>query len=590
MTDAQTRPASDRVAIDSLWGGVRVVVLDVETTIQPGGGSQRAVSIGAVTCRGGTVRGKWQTLINPQMPVHPDSRRIHGITDDHLVGEPTFAEVVSGVMSLLHEADGERLIVVCHNVGFDIGVLRYEAQLLGLDLPAVALLDTMGALASLVGVRPATKSLEALAAELGVINPRPHDALADAVACAEVVVELLQRAAQQGHTDIDTLLATVGSGTTLDITSGASLRGRQERFAKPLPEAHVAGHATALSKRAGRRMLAAWREQVAECAELRCRHLAPKILAAEAAPTAMLTELEGVLEDCCTRDDTAGAATVLGALLPLLVHLPPTKGRLGFRTATIAWAKTWSPKLRTLGRCADNDLCPACLIYEPCPLDAWPDTIAQLALGDPNRYARGFFETTGRERGTGVYTQWAKKLSDHRVPDSGVWMSVEHWRRIGQVARAEQLAQYAWEAGCRHPDVADAYAGQLAAAGKEADLLAALDVCDIALSTSDASTHDGWSRLRSRRSQLDGRLQRLVVRPSGKFDENGNPIPIRRHHPEAPHRVRTPRFARSLPAAPAAPETSATPPTTAGQSKQTGRSQQSRRLPKTSPDQTPDQR
>ena len=36
----------------------------------------------------------------------------------------------------------------------------------------------------------------------------------------------------------------------------------------------------------------------------------------------------------------------------------------------------------------------------------------------------------------------------------------------------------------------------------------------------------------------------LAFRHSGEYDEDGNPIPVRRHHPETPRRVRHPRFQR----------------------------------------------
>jgi len=197
----------DRVAVAALWGAVRIVVIDTETTLAPGGGSLRAVSVAAVTCRLGTVRGKFQTLINPEVPIDPQSKRIHGITDEHLIGEPTFAEVAGLLVPLLTETDGERLVLAAHNVGFDVSVLRNELQRIGSDLPDIPVIDTMGKLAALVDVRPPTKSLASLLDTLGLSNNRPHDALADAVACAEALVELLNRAAVNGHTDFDELLA-----------------------------------------------------------------------------------------------------------------------------------------------------------------------------------------------------------------------------------------------------------------------------------------------------------------------------------------------------------------------------------------------
>jgi len=68
---------------------------------------------------------------------------------------------------------------------------------------------------------------------------------------------------------------------------------------------------------------------------------------------------------------------------------------------------------------------------------------------------------------------------------------------------------------------------------------------DTALATQRGSTLDGWVRARSRRDLLAGQAQRLVVRYTGDFDDDGNPIPLRRHHPEQPERPpRTPRFQR----------------------------------------------
>lgn len=86
-----------------------------------------------------------------------------------------------------------------------------------------------------------------------------------------------------------------------------------------------------------------------------------------------------------------------------------------------------------------------------------------------------------------------------------------------------------------HPDLDAAYAGQFARLGRLASYERAIDVCDEALGVADGSTHPGWARLRSRCNHLAGRRQRLVVRPSGKLDEDGNP-PARRHPASEPPR------------------------------------------------------
>jgi hypothetical protein len=47
----------------------------------------------------------------------------------------------------------------------------------------------------------------------------------------------------------------------------------------------------------------------------------------------------------------------------------------------------------------------------------------------------------------------------------------------------------------------------------------------------------------AKRAQLLGRLEGRRLRPSGELDEDGNPVPVRRHHPEEPRRARPRRFA-----------------------------------------------
>jgi hypothetical protein len=108
--------------------------------------------------------------------------------------------------------------------------------------------------------------------------------------------------------------------------------------------------------------------------------------------------------------------------------------------------------------------------------------------------------------------------------------------------RAQSFARLAYLAGTREPQLVAAYATRLAAAGGETDLRRAIDVCDEALLSRGGSTFEGWAELGAKRAQLLGRLERLRARPTDQLDEDGNPIPVRRHHPEAPRRTRPRRF------------------------------------------------
>lgn len=119
---------------------------------------------------------------------------------------------------------------------------------------------------------------------------------------------------------------------------------------------------------------------------------------------------------------------------------------------------------------------------------------------------------------------------------------------------ADQLADLAWLAGCRDPEIAEAHAIALAAGGREQDLEAAAWVCSQALMHRLDNTDEAWRLLDIREHELLGQLERRRVRYSDELDEDGNRIPIRRHHPEQPRRVRSPRFLRrSVLEAPAGP-------------------------------------
>ena len=533
-------------SIAALWSNVRLAVIDTETIVD--GDNFRVVSVAVVTCRAGTVRGKWQTLVNPGVPVDDESFQIHKLSDDHLAGEPAFADVAEVLRNVLQPADDDELVVfVAHKVGFDAGVLRHEYDLLGETLPELRVLDTGGRLANAVGVRPDGHSLAALCLALGIRHDRPHDSMADATVCAEAAVALLNRAAANGERDFDQLLDAVSAELTT-LTVGAVLPSqiRRPRRARPLPSAHTETHSTLLSGRAGTKLLAEWRTQVGECARLRCRLLDDQVAGAGPKPAKLLPELEAVLDERATAGDVAGAATVLGAMLPLLPEASQSTNLVKRRNELLAWVARWQPRLDRLGRCSTIDACPACRRKEPCSLDMWPDAVAAAALGDPARTALSFLHPNGREVGTGVYTRWVAKAM-RPVADAALWRCVEHWRSTNQPVRASQVAQLAWQAGSRHPDIADAYAALLADAGDTVSLRRALAVTRLSMRTRHDSSHEGWTRLEGRSRQLAGQLERRRFRHSGTFDTNGNPIPIRRHTPAVPQRDRPRRFQRRSP-------------------------------------------
>jgi DNA polymerase III epsilon subunit-like protein len=71
----------------------RYVAFDVETTgFNPKRGS-RIIEIGAVVMEGGKMISEFQSLINCGKAVSKQAKKIHGITDRMLFGEPTPEEI-----------------------------------------------------------------------------------------------------------------------------------------------------------------------------------------------------------------------------------------------------------------------------------------------------------------------------------------------------------------------------------------------------------------------------------------------------------------------------------------------------------------
>jgi DNA polymerase III subunit epsilon len=94
-----------------------VALIDTETTALEG-----------VVCEIGVIAGDgtvpFESLVNPESPVSPAARTIHGITDEELRVSPSLAEV----WPRLQEALRDRTTLVAYNVAFDRECLAQSAR------------------------------------------------------------------------------------------------------------------------------------------------------------------------------------------------------------------------------------------------------------------------------------------------------------------------------------------------------------------------------------------------------------------------------------------------------------------------------
>lgn len=162
-------------------------------------------SVGLVRVRDGRAVEKRHWLIRP--PEGADwfdswNTAIHGITAERVADAPRWKDVLPHIVDFIGDD-----VVVAHNAGFDIGVIRYACAVDNIEWPEMRFVCTL-VMARRALALP-TYRLPFVAESLGFYLDDHHDALADANAVVEVVSKLAE---QQGATDIASLAATVGVG------------------------------------------------------------------------------------------------------------------------------------------------------------------------------------------------------------------------------------------------------------------------------------------------------------------------------------------------------------------------------------------
>lgn len=148
-----------------------------------------ACSVGLVKVRDGRVVDKAGWLIRPPFGFDDMlewNTRIHGITAADIVDAPLWADQVD---ALLAYVDGDTL--VAHNAGFDMGVLSAAQQASGLAVPSLSYVCSLRVARKTYHLDSYRLPVAAMAA--GFEDFAHHDALADAEACAAIIVHAAKR-------------------------------------------------------------------------------------------------------------------------------------------------------------------------------------------------------------------------------------------------------------------------------------------------------------------------------------------------------------------------------------------------------------
>lgn len=158
------------------------VVIDVETACS---NVSSICQIGIVGFRGGVVDFEYETLVDPLDRFSSWNVRIHGITAEHVFGQPCFADVHAVVDRHL----GGR-VTVSHSY-FDKGALAAACRVHSRPMIQNTWLDSVR-IAKRAWPQLASHRLNVVAAHLG-IPLQHHDALSDARAAGLIVVRAIQQ-------------------------------------------------------------------------------------------------------------------------------------------------------------------------------------------------------------------------------------------------------------------------------------------------------------------------------------------------------------------------------------------------------------
>ncbi|CAN5431236.1 hypothetical protein BH10ACT6_BH10ACT6_09760 [soil metagenome] len=188
--------------------------IDFETA---NGSPASACSVGLVKVRDGQVVDRIGWFIQP--PEGHDhfvdwNIRIHGITPEMVVGAPSWTEQLVELMAFAEDD-----ILVAHNAGFDMGVIKAACAATGIATPSYTYMCSLQLARKTYTLDSYRLPMAALAA--GFDSFVHHDAVADSEACAAIMVHAAER---WGAIDLVELsgLAGVRLSSTVPVVAAAA--------------------------------------------------------------------------------------------------------------------------------------------------------------------------------------------------------------------------------------------------------------------------------------------------------------------------------------------------------------------------------
>lgn len=181
------------IDLDRKLSELTYTVFDTETTgLEPSKGDE-IIQIGAARIVNNRLlrQETFNQIVDPEIPLKPESIPIHGITEDMVRGQPN----IDIVLPAFHEFC-EDTVLIAHNAAFDMRFLQLKEERTGIRFNQ-PVLDTL-LLSAVVHPNQESHKLDVILERLGIVIDKRHNALEDALATGEVFLKLVKLLEEMG--------------------------------------------------------------------------------------------------------------------------------------------------------------------------------------------------------------------------------------------------------------------------------------------------------------------------------------------------------------------------------------------------------
>jgi len=197
------------------------IAIDFETA----NNNQAPCAVGYVVIMNNDIKEEFYSLINPSQSFTPSCVAVHGITRKDVVNSPAFPDIWENINKYIR-----RLPVVAHNVSFDKAVIEKTIRRYKLPMLPIVYYDTMNLYRHNY---PSADSfnLESVCGALNIPLNNHHNALADAKATAQIMINFLH------NSDSDVYPSLLGEN--YDFSSQQNESDKSTWFSKPKENAEL---------------------------------------------------------------------------------------------------------------------------------------------------------------------------------------------------------------------------------------------------------------------------------------------------------------------------------------------------------------